>query len=83
MPKLSSPRAKKDYAYVLVQKGKLKEALSLFGELAHAMPTDVSLWLQCAQLAKRLSQPTRAVNAWWTACASSPNSESASLSFPF
>jgi predicted Zn-dependent protease len=67
MTKLSTPRAKKDHAHALVQKGKLKDALTLFSELAQETPSDVALWLQCAQLAKRLNQPTRAVTAWWTA----------------
>ncbi len=67
MTKLTTPRARKDHAHALVQRGKLKEALVQFSELATASPTDPALFLQVAQLAKRLEQPMRAVTAWWTA----------------
>lgn len=62
-----SDRARKDLAHALVQKGRLKEALAQYGELSAANPSDPNLWLQCAQLAKRLNQPMRAVSAWWSA----------------
>jgi tetratricopeptide (TPR) repeat protein len=62
-----SDRARKDLAHALVQKGRLKEALAHYGELSAANPSDSNLLLQCAQLAKRLDQPTRAVTAWWSA----------------
>jgi tetratricopeptide (TPR) repeat protein len=62
-----SDRARKDLAHALVQKGRLKEALAHYGELSTANPSDSNLLLQCAQLAKRLNQPTRAVTAWWSA----------------